>query len=53
MASNEAVCSSSSGKSLSSNIEPEFSEVYTSDDDGQGEVVLVPSRKARYQCMQF
>jgi len=53
MASNEAVCSSSSGESLCSNIESEFSEVYTSDDNGQGEVVLVPSRKVRYQCMQF
>ena len=53
MASNEAAYSTSCGESLSSNVESEFSEVYTSDDNGQGEVVLVPSRKVRYQCMQF
>ena len=44
----EAVRSSSSSESLSSNVESDFNEVYTSDDDGQGEVVLVPSRKVRW-----
>ena len=47
MAATEAVCSSSSGESLSSNGQSDRSEIYTSDKDGQGEVVLVPSRKVR------
>ena len=47
MAGTEAVCSSSSGESLSSNGHSDHSEIYTSDEDGRGEVVLVPSRKVR------
>ena len=43
----EAACSSSNGESLSSNGHSDHSEIYTSDEDGQGEVVLVLSRKVR------
>ena len=50
MAGTEAVCSSSSGESLSNNGRSDRSE-NTSDEDGQGEVVLVPSRKMASSCI--